>query len=173
MEGDLLSFVSLARLASGRAVATDVLALASNLVEGVAPHASGVWYLPAGEGRLTAADAFGPAADSLRGSTIEMGNRLSGWVAANRQTIVNSDPALDLGPHAARLGLSSCLSVPLVSGDTLAGVLTLYSSSAFTDDHGQRIEMVAPHLSLALQSVRAPDAADASTPRELRLVSSR
>ena len=34
-----------------------------------------------------------------------MGQRLSGWVAANRQTILNSDPMLDLGEIAVRLDL--------------------------------------------------------------------
>jgi len=82
---------------------------------------------------------------------IAIGQRLSGWVAAHRQTISNSDPTLDLG-EAARsrsLGLKSCISTPLVADDDrLVGVLTLYSSeaNAFNDDHRRVIEVVARQI---------------------------
>jgi putative nucleotidyltransferase with HDIG domain len=173
-ESELLSFVSLARLASGAISRPDVLALASHLVQAAAPAATGAWFVAATDGRLVAADAFGPHADAIRGTTIDVGNRLTGWVAANRQVIVNSDPVLDLGARARRLGLASCLSVPLTSGDALAGVLTLYSpeGSAFTDDHGRRLQMIAPHVSDAILAAAAsPVAAQAA--RDLRLVASR
>ena len=45
------------------------------------------------------------------------GQRLSGWVAANRQTIANSDAALDLGNLAMRLDPpQSCLSTVISDG---------------------------------------------------------
>ena len=37
---------------------------------------------------------------SRTGMKVSLGQRLSGWVAANRQTISNSDPMLDLGDVA-------------------------------------------------------------------------
>ncbi len=173
-EGDTLAFVSLARLASGSVSPPDVLALASHLVRGIAPGARGVWYLATGDGRLAAIDVFGPESESLRGLTMILGDGLTGWVAVNRQVIVNSEAALDLGPRAERLGLKSCLSVPLTDGDTLAGVLTLYASApgAFTDDHGRLIQMVAPHVAQALVSATRSDAPSGQT-RDLRLVASR
>ena len=39
-----------------------------------------------------------------------MGEGLSGWVAANRHTIVNSPPDLDLGDAAQHIGLRSAVS---------------------------------------------------------------
>jgi GAF domain-containing protein len=80
-----------------------------------------------------------------------MGQRLSGWVAANRQTIVNSDPMLDLGEVARALKppLRSCLSTPLMAANELVGVLTVYSThrEAFTEDHRRLVEVVARQVS--------------------------
>src|SRR4051812_21311150 len=174
----LLAFVSLSRIASGEATLNDVLALGSRLLADVVPGASGAWYMADGKNdRLIAADAFGPAAASLRGDTVPIGERLTGWVAANRQCVANSDAALDLGARAEAWELQSCMSVPLLTGDSLAGVLTVYapSANAFADDGGRLIQMVAPHIAAAIHSAAA--AADARTSASpsapLRLVSTR
>ena len=109
-----------------------------------------------------------------------VGDRLTGWVAANRQPILNSDPALDLGTRGARItpALQSCLSTPLLSGDTLAGVLTLYAPGrqAFTDDQGRLVQMIAPHLAQAIaraQRVASGAEAPAAQSSNIRLIASR
>jgi len=80
-----------------------------------------------------------------------MGQRLSGWVAANRQTISNSDAMLDLGDVARALipPLRSCLSTHLTVDSRLVGVLTVYSThrNAFNEDHGRLVEVVARQVS--------------------------
>src|SRR5262249_2478094 len=97
-------------------------------------------------GEIEVKHAVGDGASTVRGLRIAIGQRLSGWVAANRQTIANSDPILDLGdiarPHA--LSLKSCLSTPLLSRDQLVGVLSLYATEAngFTEDHKRIVEAV-------------------------------
>jgi putative nucleotidyltransferase with HDIG domain len=75
---------------------------------------------------------------------LQLGERLSGWVAANRKTVINSDPRLDMGDIADTLHLRSTLSVP-VGDDALIGVLTLYSneSEAFTERHARIVEKFA------------------------------
>ena len=82
---------------------------------------------------------------------IPLGQRLTGWVGANRQTILNSDPVLDLGDMARSLNPRprSCLSTPLVADKELVGVLSLYSTSrdAFSEDHRRIIEVVARQVS--------------------------
>jgi len=174
---ELLAFVSLARLASGVGSLGDLLALSTRLVRDLTPDASGAWYILSEDAdRLVALEAFGPAGDALEGLTIRVGERLTGWVAANRQLIVNSDPALDVGERAASLGVSlkSCLSVPLLDGATLAGVLTLYAPNrdAFSEDQGRLIQMVAPHIALAILARRGEEP-EIQQARELKLVSSR
>jgi putative nucleotidyltransferase with HDIG domain len=159
--GGLLAFVSLSRIASGEAGIADVLALGSRLLVDVVPGATGAWYVPdGGRDRLVVADAFGPAALSLRGVTVGIGERLTGWVAANRQCILNSDAALDLGAKATAGSLQSCVSVPLLVGDALVGVLSLYapSANAFADDCGRLIQMVAPHIAAAIHAAAGGEA---------------
>ncbi len=85
---------------------------------------------------------------------LPLGQRLSGWVAANRHTIRNSDPVLDLG-EAFRIvspRLRSALSTAVVNNQSLTGVLSVYSSraAAFTEEHERIIEAVARQLAPAL-----------------------
>jgi putative nucleotidyltransferase with HDIG domain len=183
----LFVFVSLSRVVAGQGGLEDVLALSSKLISDVIPGASGAWYLPeAGLDRLVAADAFGPAAAALRGASMDIGDRLTGWVAASRQPIVNSDAALDLGvrAHVVNAPLRCCMSIPLTVGTSLVAVLSLYAEEhdAFTGDQRRLVQMVAPHLASAIQTARDAVAATANVPaeraaavggRELRLVSTR
>jgi GAF domain-containing protein len=172
-----LAFVSIARLAGGAATVADVLALSSGLIRSIVPDASGVWFMLNASGdRLVAADGFGSAQSALRHVTIRVGERLSGWVAANKQVILNSDPALDIGDLAQFVDppLKSCLSVPLANGDTLRGVLTLYASgaSAFSEDQGRLMQMIASQVAQALDVARrSADEPQFRSSRDLRLVS--
>ena len=99
----------------------------------------------------------GTEASQVRGLRIALGQRLSGWVAANRQTISNSDASLDLGEAAAAQSprLRSCLSTPLILDAELIGVLTVYSAQvrAFSDDHSRIIEAIAKQVSITFKSV--------------------
>jgi diguanylate cyclase (GGDEF)-like protein len=103
------------------------------------------------EDELAAAHAAGENASHFSSIRIAMGQRLSGWVAANRQTILNSDPMLDLGEVARVLkpALRSCLSTPLLVDRELVGVLTVYSThrEAFSEDHRRIVEVVARQVS--------------------------
>lgn len=105
---------------------------------------------------LIAAHATGENAAHIVGLRIPRGQRLTGWVAANRQTILNSDPVLDLGEAARSLQprLRSCLSTPLVIGPNLVGVLTVYSTrrDAFSEDHKRVIEVVGRQVSQTVKS---------------------
>jgi putative nucleotidyltransferase with HDIG domain len=103
---------------------------------------------------LVATAVSGDHADAITGTTIPVGQRLSGWVAANRQTIVNSDAALDLGNLTLQLDPAPvrCLSTA-IGGTPLLGVLTIYSTrkQPFTGAHVQLIEAIAGGLASLLQ----------------------
>jgi diguanylate cyclase (GGDEF)-like protein/putative nucleotidyltransferase with HDIG domain len=108
---------------------------------------------------LVAAYVSGDHVDLAAGLRIPLGQRLTGWVGANRQVIRNSDPVLDLG-DAARSVIPrprSCLSAPLTVGDTLIGVLTLYSSGreAFSDDHQRIVEIIVRQVAPVVQHALA------------------
>ena len=87
---------------------------------------------------LAVANGRGPAAIDL---SIAIGERMSGWVAAARQPIINGDAALDLFdaelPH-----LRTATSVPCVAADSSRLVVTAYSARAngFAPLHQHLIE---------------------------------
>jgi len=75
------------------------------------------------------------------------------------------------------------MSVPLIAGQTLVGVLSLYSTEpdGFNDDRGRLIQMIAPHLATAISAAvpntgakgMAAVAEKAQGAATLRLVSAR
>ena len=96
--------------------------------------------------------------NAVLGLRIRPGERVTGWVAANRQTISNSDATLDLGQAALMVEPRprSAVSTPVLGppGD-FQGVLTAYSPVAdvFTHRHVYAFEQLAntfgEHLSKA------------------------
>ena len=182
---DVLAFVSLARLASGDASMSDVFSLASGLVREVAPASTIGWYvMDDASGCIVLRHASGPAAGRMKAASLRLGEGVSGWVAANRQMMINSEASLDLGEQA-RSGapLKYALSVPLITRESLVGTITLYAETAFTESQSRLVQIVAPHLAQAvwvsnrrdtpaLASHAQPARATGAT-SDLRLVSAR
>jgi putative nucleotidyltransferase with HDIG domain len=154
---ETLTVFELARDLSGQSRFAEVAETVANSVRRLVPHSLCVFYVPDEEtAELEAKHAVGTGSQIITGLRVSLGQRLSGWVATNRQTIANSDPVLDFG-DAARcrtLGLRSCLSTPMVLNEDLVGVISLYSTarSAFTEDHKRIIEAVARQASRSLRA---------------------
>jgi GAF domain-containing protein len=127
---------------------------------GLAEIGGAIWTSLCGELGATACvlfvydesgDALAPAflggADTVaRETRVALGDRLSGWVAATRTPIVNSDARLDADPDIREVSrLQSALAVPIADGDRLGGVLAFYSDrqAAFTPAHQRMAEAVA------------------------------
>lgn len=153
----------------------------------IIPISACVFYeYDSGADVLTATFTAGENAHSFRGITIPRGQRLSGWVAANKQTILNSDSVLDLGEVArsTKPRLRSCLSTPVLSADRLIGVITVYSvhDAPFGEDHRRVFEsasrQVADVLDVGVEdrkpgrsaSVVSPAANSLPGEQELRLL---
>jgi transcriptional regulator with GAF, ATPase, and Fis domain len=156
---DRLALATFYDLGTAIASAGDVSLIAARLqlaVVQLMPAASCAIYLyDADADALVARYVAGEHAGVIHGLTIRRGDRLTGWVAAQRSTIINSDAELDLGnltmglvppPHA-------CLSTFLCSDDQLVGAVTIYSTSAepFTDRHAAILEVLAPRIASAVQ----------------------
>lgn len=104
---------------------------------------------------LVAAYVSGESSPLISGIRIALGQRISGWVAAHRQSIRNSDPTLDLGTAARVMPArpKSSLSTPVTDDKTLVGVLTLYSThaAAFTEEHQRVLQAVATQVAAPLR----------------------
>jgi hypothetical protein len=70
-----------------------------------------------------------PTVEEVLGSVdLRIGEGLSGWVAANRHTIVNSHADLDLGMRPSGWALTNCTSTPIFALGDLAAVFTVYAA---------------------------------------------
>jgi putative nucleotidyltransferase with HDIG domain len=114
---------------------------------------------------IVAVHMAGASVSGVDGTPIPLGDRLSGWVAATGQTVMNSDARLDLAePAREHSPLRSALAVPIIVDGRPAGVLSFYadSSNAFDDADRLLVEAVgralagtAPNLTPVPQDVDA------------------
>jgi diguanylate cyclase (GGDEF)-like protein/putative nucleotidyltransferase with HDIG domain len=155
---EMLTLFDLARSLSPSMNVSDIADIISKHVRRLVPCSLCVFYVfDSAADELVASHVSGEQSGLITGLRIPRGQRLSGWVAANRQTIRNSDPVLDFGESARAMTPRprSCLSAPLLAKADLVGVLTLYSSNrdGFSADHERVIEIisrqVAPVIKLA------------------------
>jgi putative nucleotidyltransferase with HDIG domain len=167
---ELLAFVSLARLASRTATVRDVGVMAGSYLRQLAPGGTVVLMtVDATRGVLVVQYAVGAAASRVLGLTIDVGHRVSGWVAANWQPMVNAQAQLDLEELTGELRYA--IALPLVAENRLTGVLTIYSAEQFVDVQSRRVEIITPHLATALASIESP--APQKSARDLRVVARR
>jgi putative nucleotidyltransferase with HDIG domain len=93
------------------------------------------------------APLFSAGGDTVAASSrVALGERLSGWVAATRTSIVNSDARLDLDPDVREQSPLQCaLAVPIGTGEQVGGVLAFYSDrqGAFSSLHVRMAEAAA------------------------------
>jgi putative nucleotidyltransferase with HDIG domain len=153
---EMLTLFSLARGLNSFNTPHDVGdVIAKHLRRLIPSNLSVLYAYDADADELVVVHSSGENAGSVNDLRIGTGQRLSGWVAANKRTIRNSDPVLDFGEAARSMNprLRSCLSTPLMTGSQLVGVLALYSSTrdAFTEEHQRVIEVVARQVTAAVQ----------------------
>ncbi len=101
----------------------------------------------------------GSAGRSIAALRIPIAERLTGWVAAHRTAVWNSDAVLDLASVATGASLTLGSSLPLCVGETLIGVLSLYGRADQEITVGQRraLESLLPSMATSLGSaIRRP-----------------
>ena len=152
-EPDENALASFGRLASDSGTAADLMSLAAALLQRDVPGATCAFYVANDDDVLVVSHAAGRLAPALRGFTMGVGMGLSGWVAANRQSIVNSDASLDLAALGVPPGSHMCMSTPLIDRGTFVGVLTLYTDSSIPIAAGQQrmMEALAPHVAYLIR----------------------
>jgi putative nucleotidyltransferase with HDIG domain len=114
-------------------------------------------YLPEAD-ILRCVRCSGSGGQLVRGLSIKRGERVTGWAAANRTTIANSQAELDLMEICAAFSprLNSAMAAPLCGGgDRLIGVLTAYAptENAFLDSHRYGFERIASLLAEHLDTL--------------------
>ena len=156
---EMLTVYELARSLGGHLNLSDAGDIIVKHLRRTLPISVAVFYIYDDEtDTLVARHVAGEGQRHLSGLRIPLGDRLTGWVGANRRTIVNADPTLDFGEALQLLDPipRSCLSTPLVNYRSLVGVLSLYSPTkdAFTEDHKRIAEAVARQVTQTVLNAR-------------------
>ncbi len=116
-------------------------------------HAA-VMLLDEESGRLTVEhlSGYGDRADDIRNTSLASGQGLTGWAAANRESVrvgdVSQDPRYVSGLDEAR----SNLAVPLIVGSRVAGVINVESErlNAFTPEHEKLLTVLGTQAALGI-----------------------
>ena len=146
-------------LAEGSVIALECEALLLRLAPALSAPMAVFYRYDQSHDELVAHHLVGAPGHSIAGNRIELGQSLSGWVAANRQSIVNSDAALDLGDIVSQFtpSLRHCLSIPVVTGKNLVGVLSLYSPDPFSGADERLCKTHIAEIVESLEPVSHPD----------------
>jgi putative nucleotidyltransferase with HDIG domain len=79
---------------------------------------------------------------------VPLGSGVTGWVGSNRTVMLNADASLDVGDASAEdhPTIRMCAAAPILHEGELAGVLSLYSSCAFSEADRLVLEVMAEEL---------------------------
>ncbi len=134
----------------------DTMSLLALRLKRMIPYDAMAVYVLRGE-KLRAEYVTGENFNLFSSLEIPLGQGLSGWVAEHRKTIINGNPAAELGylnDETKFTTMGSALSVPLVGLNGTISVLTLYRSEreAFTNDHLRILLAVSHKVALSIEN---------------------
>ena len=122
--GDWATLLELIRGLSGILSRQEVLSILAGRIQDILPCDCLAFYARH-DSTLVPEFATGTHVESLCRLKIQIGQGLSGWVAANGRSILNGNPSVD---SSTLIGLRSALAIPLEGEQDVAGVLTLFRS---------------------------------------------
>jgi diguanylate cyclase (GGDEF)-like protein/putative nucleotidyltransferase with HDIG domain len=103
------------------------------------------------QGVVTATHVVGDASKGLRGLTLMLEQKLTGWVAANNQALCNLPPFPDfLNCPQPRPAFQMSAIAPMNRQNEVFGAISLYrtDSTKFTDDEFRRLEIIASQTAI-------------------------
>jgi putative nucleotidyltransferase with HDIG domain len=121
-------------------------------------------YTPSADSSdLEVTHVVGSHADVLRGRRVRLGEKIVGWSASSGRSILNADPAGELG-ELARFGaleLRSCLIVPVSIYSECVAVFAAFSTreNGFRSEDQRIIEAVLRHIGPIIERLRPGSAA--------------
>ena len=144
----------------------DTLSLVATRMKTLIPFDSIAIYGLDGD-HLVTHHASGIDAELFAGLAIPVGEGLAGWVAENRQPMMNGNPSVEAGylRDGSKFSLlRSALSVPLDGINGITGVLTLYRKDldAFSNDDLRIVLTVASKVGMTIENARTFHAVEKS-----------
>jgi len=140
---------------------SEALSILSGKLERILQFDAAAFFLADMEtGEVTAAYVAGPQACHVAGLVLRLEQKLTGWVAANNQALVNLPPFPDFLAHP-QTGHPFAMSAiaPMNRAGTIIGALSVYriSPMKFSDQEFRWIEILASQAAVAISNIRSRD----------------
>jgi diguanylate cyclase (GGDEF)-like protein len=134
----------------------DTMSLLASKIKRFVPYsACSIYLVNSEDDRVIPYAVTGMFKEILEGIEIKLGEGVTGWVAANDESLANISPEADF-PNLEILKsvFKSCLSIPLTLDSSVVGVITLYSDHAeiYTETHLKMMESIGPHSAAAINN---------------------
>jgi diguanylate cyclase (GGDEF)-like protein/putative nucleotidyltransferase with HDIG domain len=135
----------------------DTVTLVSTKLSAIVPFDTCIIFVvDEKSGKATATHVVGENADIFARRRINVGDGITGWVIANKRSMCNASPDLDLVgiPDDIAEQYRGVLVTPLLREDGAFGAISLYSKSrtSYTSEHVRLLESVSQHASSALNN---------------------
>jgi putative nucleotidyltransferase with HDIG domain len=140
------------------------------------PAASLALYFPKHESNdIAVVAACGAGASTILDLKVPVGDRISGWVFAHGQPVLNSDAALELGPVSKTLAvpLRYAAGVPIFDGNVVIAVAMVYASEPFERDHRRLLENAATLFVSSVPGTLTSEASQSSVAKAVEATNSR
>jgi diguanylate cyclase (GGDEF)-like protein len=136
---------------------SDTMALISSKLSNIVPFSCCALFVYSEESEsLRCRFATGVEADVVQQLTIRNGYGLAGWVARNRQPIVNGRPSADFeaGGSTVPTTLQSALVCPLVFNEQFIGTIAVYhlTIEVYTEDHRRLLDRISEQAAAVLSN---------------------
>jgi diguanylate cyclase (GGDEF)-like protein len=123
-------------------------------LENLIPFDAGVFFAAdLAKGSVTAVHAVGRASNSFIGLTMSLEQKLTGWVAANNQSLCNLPPFPDfLNCSEPRPSFQISAIAPMNRQKEIFGAISLYrqDQKKFTEEEFRRLEIIASQTAIVL-----------------------
>ena len=127
----------------------DALPTLARRLKQIVPYDCCVFYGYHDDASVKAEYACGDLAESLQGISIGLGKGISGWVAAHKQPMIDTDPMLEFqGITGDFKTLKDALVVPLVLDGDCLGTISLYANQPafYSPNHLSLLQTVAEQV---------------------------
>jgi diguanylate cyclase (GGDEF)-like protein/putative nucleotidyltransferase with HDIG domain len=133
---------------------TEIFEFMGRRLENLISFDAGVFFAAdLAKGSVTAMHAVGRASDSFVGLTMSLEQKLTGWVAANNQSLCNLPPFPDfLNCSEPRPSFQISAIAPMNRQKEILGAISLYrqGQNKFTEEEFRRLEIIASQTAIVL-----------------------
>lgn len=125
---------------------TETLSILGGKIRDLVPYqACAIYLLDSSRDRIMPHHVDGDHKEALEQTNLAFGEGITGWVAANRQPLMNVSPSPDFTRNRFLSAVfKSCLAAPLFDRESTLGVITLYSTrqKAYKEDDLRLMEAI-------------------------------